>query len=140
MVVSPPGIEFYTVTKLFIIAGFMSFLATAAVPAVVGQANSPEVQQVLASSQPELYIFSGAMIGMSFMFLGALRYLISTNAKSNSETDVTHAKTVAGIIESHDKRDESSEKIIEAVNSLTTAIATNSERMNSICQARPASG
>tara|TARA_R110000803_G_scaffold23906_2_gene58187 strand:+ start:8068 stop:8448 length:381 start_codon:yes stop_codon:yes gene_type:complete len=122
-------------TKLFFIAGFMSFLATASVPAVVSQAKNPKVQQELAQSSPELYIYSGSTAGIVFMFLGALRYVVSSQDKANSKKDEHHANTIAGIVKSHDKREESDVKVIEALNTLSTTIATNSERMHSICRA-----
>ena len=128
-------IEQTTVTKLFFIAGFISFLATASVPAVVSHAENPEVQQELAQSSPELYIYSGSTAGIVFMFLGALRYLVSAQEKSNAKKDEQHANTVSGIVKSHDKREESADRVIDALNTLTVTIATNSERMHSMCRA-----
>ena len=102
---------------------------------MVSQVDNPEVQQELAQSSPELYIYSGSTAGIVFMFLGALRYVVSSHEKANSKKDERHANTVSGIVKSHDKREESADRVVDALNTLTTTIATNSERMNSICRA-----
>tara|TARA_B110000285_G_scaffold235351_1_gene316539 strand:- start:2308 stop:2679 length:372 start_codon:yes stop_codon:yes gene_type:complete len=118
------GVKILLAASVFSIASGIT--ASAVVPLVVGQIEVPVlVQESLAESTPALYIYSGSMAGIVFMFLGALRYVINLNAT-----------TIGSIVKSHDKREDSADKVVESLNCLTKELATNSERMKTICQGR----